>query len=109
MKIVNVAFLALIAAVSTSLVSGLYIEEKEVIRAEPRTFAPERTEREVPAPRDKEYTITLAETVITVKRPAKRSGETVIELDSEEPQAKWVCSAWMESQVGGAYRKCGLQ
>jgi len=107
MKIVDTAALAFI--VTGLLLSGIYVEEKKVIRPEPRTVAPQRTDMNVPLPRDKEITITLGDTVISVKRPARHDGETIIELDEEAPQAKWVCSAWMESQVGGAYRKCGLQ
>lgn len=91
-----------------ALLGREYLPEADIITREPaRVAETNRTEMDR-TPRSKEVVLTLADTVITVK--AHRQAPKNIELDNDDEAASvWWCSPWMESQVGGAYRKCEWQ
>lgn len=63
--------------------------------------------------RDKLVTITVAETVISVNRPARAAKDTVVDIDldgDEAPAKVWKCTGWRPALQGsGENRMCGWE
>jgi len=80
---------------------------QEVISAEPAVLKEVPQRDEVPAP-EPAYEITLAETVISVKRPGPKASPPAAIAEAAK---EYKCTAWRQGQMGApsANRLCAWQ